>query len=66
MSFIVVSINFHIIIVTVKYVIPESLTQGNRIWIFHSRIAGHEVDSGGIGGASAAENHCHEGNVKTK
>ena len=24
-------------------------TQGNRIWIFHTQIAGRKVDSGGIG-----------------
>jgi hypothetical protein len=34
---------------TVVVKVQNSPAQGNRIWIFHSRNAGHDIDSGGVG-----------------
>ena len=38
-----------------RFVIVCVQPQGNRIWIFHTQIAGRTVDSGGIGDPLDAE-----------
>jgi hypothetical protein len=45
---------------------PPAGGQGNRIWIFHTQIAGRKVDSGGIGIGQLrdAEIRFFEGNVR--